>query len=91
MIEEINLASSSLTKSNKAANGTDSGAGGDPLSQIVRVLNSHLAQLQQIDSGAAALQQRVNAAQKEARGLGGRAGLGGLGLDDGFMRSMGRR
>jgi nuclear pore complex protein Nup62 len=34
------------------------------LTQIVRVLNGHLAQLQWIDSSAAALQAKVAAAQK---------------------------
>lgn len=86
MIEEINLASTNLSKSNKSA--TDS----DPLSQIVRVLNSHLSQLQQIDTGAAALQQKVTLAQKEARSLGRGSGLGEDGGVDGFMRSLnGRR
>lgn len=95
MIEEINSASTSLTASSKSATvGANDGA--DPLAQIVRVLNSHLSQLQQIDQGANQLREKVVVAQKEARGLGGRGGLGGLGLEDGgvegFMRSLnGRR
>lgn len=92
MIEEINLASTSLTKSSKNSNTGDQ----DPLAQIVRVLNSHLAQLQTIDTGAAQLQQRVAVAQKEARGLGmgGRGGLGIAAEDagvEGFMRSLNGR
>lgn len=94
MIEEINLASTSLSASSKNANNAEGAAGADPLAQIVRVLNSHLAQLQTIDQGAAQLQQRVAVAQKEARTMGGRGGLG-LGEEggvEGFLRSLnGRR
>ncbi|MCJ1299039.1 FG-nucleoporin nsp1 [Hypocenomyce scalaris] len=85
MIEEINDASSSLSKNSKAD---------DPLSQIVRILNSHLSQLQQIDHGAAALQAKVAAAQKASKSLGSSNGFNGLGTDaaDDFYRSyMGRR
>ena len=70
MIEEINNASTNLRQTNKSANTQD------PLSQIVRVLNGHLAQLQQIDAGAASLQQKVSAAQREVRGLGRNGGVG---------------
>jgi nuclear pore complex protein Nup62 len=81
MIEEINLASSNLTKSSKTAEA-------DPLSQIVRVLNAHLGQLQQIDVGAEQLRRKVEDAQKEVRGFGGRVGdEGGV---EGFMRSLRR-
>lgn len=91
MIEEINAASSKLESTNKTSSDTAAvaAAGGDPLAQIVRVLNSHLLQLQTIDSGAAALAARVEKAQQEARGLGasgGRIGGGGQWLD-GFGRS----
>lgn len=64
------------------------------LSQVVRVLNNHLAQLQQIDQGAAALQAKVAAAQKAGQSLGPSNGLVGPSSDaaDGFYRSyMGRR
>ena len=64
------------------------------LSQVVRVLNSHLAQLQQIDQGAAALQARVAAAQKASQSVGPSNGLVGPSSDaaDGFYRSyMGRK
>ena len=64
------------------------------LSQIVRVLNGHLSQLQQIDQGAAALQAKVSAAQKASRSMGATNGMNGLGSDaaDDFYRSyMGRR
>lgn len=91
MIEEINASSSKLESTNKASSDATaaSSAAGDPLTQIVRVLNSHLQQLQTIDAGAAALAERVEKAQTEARGLGaqgGRPGGGGQWLD-GFGKS----
>lgn len=82
MIEEINDASSTLSKTGKAD---------DPLTQVVRVLNSHLTQLQQIDQGAAALQMKVQEAQRMGQSFGP---LSGPTSDaaDGFYRSyMGRR
>ncbi|KAL8989708.1 MAG: hypothetical protein Q9177_001466 [Variospora cf. flavescens] len=85
MIEEINHASSSLNKNTKPD---------DPLSQVVRVLNSHLTQLQQIDQGAAALQLKVAAAQRASQSLSPTNGLHGPSSDaaDSFYRSfMGRR
>ena len=83
MIEEINSASTNLRQSTKSANAQD------PLTQIVKVLNGHLSQLQSIDQGASALQQKVSVAQKEARGLG--RGYAGDEID-GFARSyLGRR
>lgn len=80
MIEEINAASSNLRQFNKSANAQD------PLGQIVRVLNGHLAQLQQIDVGAAALQSKVTAAQKEVRSYGRNGALGNDDVDA-FARS----
>ncbi|KAL8797016.1 MAG: hypothetical protein Q9195_000787 [Heterodermia aff. obscurata] len=85
MIEEINDASSRLNKDSKAD---------DPLSQVVRVLNSHLTQLQQIDQGAAVLKAKVSAAQKASLGMTSANGYVGPASDaaDGFYRSfMGRR
>ncbi|KAL8692155.1 MAG: hypothetical protein Q9224_004017, partial [Gallowayella concinna] len=85
MIEEINDASSSLNKNAK----TD-----DPLSQVVRVLNSHLTQLQQIDQGANALKLKVAAAQQASQSLGLTNGYNGPISDaaDSFYRSfMGKR
>ncbi|KAI9855490.1 MAG: FG-nucleoporin nsp1 [Vezdaea acicularis] len=84
MIDEINIASSSLSKNNK----TD-----DSLSQIVRVLNSHLSSLQWIDQNTSALHAKVTAAQASSQNMGSN-GFGGLGSDaaDEFMKSyMGRR
>lgn len=93
MIEGINEASTKLSTSSKKS-GTDGGE--DPLSQIVRVLNSHLAQLQVIDSGAADLGKRVERAKVEAGVAGSRLGGGGVrggeGLVEGFGQSyLGRR
>ncbi|MCJ1469567.1 FG-nucleoporin nsp1 [Pseudocyphellaria aurata] len=85
MIMEINDATSKLGKNGKAD---------DPLTHVVRVLNSHLAQLQQIDQGAAALQAKVAAAQIASQSIGSSNGLVGPSSDaaDGFYRSyMGRR
>lgn len=104
MITEINDASSKLSKNSK----TDDPVSFDgdsmqisfaytnslQLSQVVRVLNSHLAQLQQIDQGAAALQAKVTAAQKAGQSIGPSNGHAGPSSDsaDGFYRSyMGRR
>ncbi|KAK4170254.1 Nsp1-like C-terminal region-domain-containing protein [Cladorrhinum sp. PSN259] len=61
MIKEINDMSGTLSKGNKPD---------DPLSQIVRVLNGHLSQLQWIDTNAAELQAKVTAAQKITGNMG---------------------
>lgn len=101
MIDAINETSSNLSKNNK----TDDPVSTlilDPdsmiltimqLSHIVRVLNSHLAQLQWIDQNAELLQQKVAAAQKLGQGLASN-GIGGPESDaaDHFLRSyMSRR
>ncbi|KAK9775802.1 putative Nsp1-like C-terminal region-domain-containing protein [Seiridium cardinale] len=84
MIKEINDISGTLSKGNKPD---------DPLSQIVRVLNNHLTQLQWIDTNAAALQAKVNAAQKAGATVGNH--YGGVEQDaaESFYRSYlgGRR
>jgi nuclear pore complex protein Nup62 len=82
MIVEINGVSADLSNTKSD----------DPLSQVVRVLNSHLSQLQQIDMGAARLQQKIDAAQKEGQ-WSGKNGHGALGSDntESFMRSYLRR
>ncbi|KAF2219489.1 Nsp1-like C-terminal region-domain-containing protein [Elsinoe ampelina] len=85
MIEEINAASANVRQSNKSANASD------PLTQIVKVLNGHLSQLQLIDQGASQLQQKVTAAQREARAIGRNGALGNDEVDA-FARSyLGRR
>jgi nuclear pore complex protein Nup62 len=60
MIKEINDMSGTLSKGSKPD---------DPLSQIVRVLNGHLSQLQWIDTNASALQAKVAAAQKASASM----------------------
>ncbi|EDN08015.1 predicted protein [Histoplasma mississippiense (nom. inval.)] len=55
MIEEVNSASSTLSKTTKAD---------EPISQIVRILNSHLSQLQLIDQGTANLHAKIAASHK---------------------------
>ncbi|KAI9817235.1 MAG: FG-nucleoporin nsp1 [Pycnora praestabilis] len=89
MIEEINSASSTLSKTSRA----DDPVSTLLLSQIVRVLNSHLSQLQMIDQGAAALQAKVAAAQKAGQSLGpnGYQGMGNDAADDFYRSFMGKR
>lgn len=83
MITEINDISGSLSKGNKPD---------DPLSQIVRVLNGHLQQLQWVDTNAAALQAKVNAAQKASNSMGSKYGNPDSDAAESFYRSyMGRR
>ena len=79
MIEEINTTSQTLSKSGKPD---------DPLTKVVRVLNSQLAQLQNIDLGAKELEKKIEKAQKDARpqGNGSWNGLGSDAADD-FYRS----
>lgn len=62
------------------------------LSQVVRVLNNHLTQLQWIDANASALQAKVTAAQKSSSNLGSHYGSGESDVAESFYRSyMGRR
>jgi len=105
MIKEINDISGSISKSGKPDDpvcvlptlrgyilATGVLTSRAQLSQIVRVLNGHLTQLQWIDTNAAALQAKVSAAQKAATNVGGHHG--GLESDaaESFYRSyMGRR
>ncbi|KAJ5960109.1 uncharacterized protein N7479_007259 [Penicillium vulpinum] len=86
MIEEVNGASSTLSKTNKAD---------EPISQIVRILNAHLSQLQVIDQGTSELQTKVTAAQKAGQTISARLGYGypnnGMGNNnsaDDFYRSF---
>lgn len=57
------------------------------------MLNSHLQQLQQIDTGAAALQAKIAAVQKEGQRIStnGYHGLGSDPADDFYRSFMGRR
>lgn len=67
------------------------------ISQIVRILNSHLSQLQVIDQGTSELQSKVSAAQKAGQSISSRLGYNSPGMGGGnaasdFYRSyMGRR
>lgn len=62
------------------------------LSQIVRVLNGHLSQLQWIDTNAAALQAKVHAAQKASGNLSNQHGGQESNAAESFYRSyIGRR
>ena len=104
MIDEVNASSAQLSSSTTTTAGGHPSSSSqqhkpdDPLAEIVRVLNGHLAQLQAIDAGAAGLQGRVGAAQKEARGLlggsssggavGGGGGMGEAAWVEGFGRSF---
>ena len=62
------------------------------LTQIVRVLNGHLSQLQWIDTNAATLQAKVAAAQKASNNIGNQQGGPESEAAESFYRSyMGRR
>ncbi|KAF2268335.1 hypothetical protein CC78DRAFT_530252 [Lojkania enalia] len=80
MIEEINTTSQTLSKTGKPD---------DPLTKVVRVLNSQLSQLQQIENGTSQLQAKINSAQKESQRVGA-SGWNGLGTDptEDFYRSF---
>lgn len=82
MIKEINDVSGTVSKGSKPD---------DPLSQIVRVLNGHLTQLQWIDTNAAALQAKVTAAQKASSQIGSQYGGPEQDNVDSFRYYMGRR
>ncbi|KAJ5888337.1 hypothetical protein N7495_008378 [Penicillium taxi] len=90
MIEEVNGASATLSKTNRAD---------EPISQIVRILNSHLSQLQVIDQGTSELQVKVAAVQKAGQSISSRLGYGytspgvggGNAADDFYRSYMGRR
>lgn len=96
MIEEINGTSQTLSKTGKPDDPVSSchfhhGLTiliGEQLTKVVRVLNTQLAQLQLIDSGASQLQDKINKAQKESQRVGAN-GWNGLGTDpsEDFYRS----
>jgi nuclear pore complex protein Nup62 len=67
----------------------------EQISQIVRILNAHLSQLQVIDQGTSDLQTKVALAQKAGQSISARLGYGynntGMGNDntaDDFYRSF---
>ncbi|PHH83642.1 hypothetical protein CDD82_6088 [Ophiocordyceps australis] len=83
MVKEINDISGTLSKGVKAE---------DPLSQIVRVLNGHLTQLQWIDTNTAALTAKVAAAHKAASAFNhNHAGIDNDAAESFYRSYMGRR
>jgi nuclear pore complex protein Nup62 len=106
MIEEVNGANASLNKNSKPDEPviihfrpririSTSLTLVMQITQIVRILNSHLTQLQAIDQGTVALQEKVSKAQKNAQNLGylnsGSHGTGGGAVEDFYRSYMGRR
>jgi len=102
MVEEVNAANTSLSKNGKADEPVRHStyeycirANHWQITQIVKILNSHLIQLQAIDQGTAALQEKVAAAQKSANSLGYSNGptnsSGGVAVQDFYRSYMGRR
>lgn len=99
MVKEINDISGTLSNSSKPEDPVSRFGSSDTqhanetqLSQIVRVLNGHLTQLQWIEVNASSLQAKVNAAQKSSNNLGSHYGGGENDAAEGFYRSyMGRR
>lgn len=103
MIEEVNAANAGLGKSSKVDEPVctslslivDVFLTHTQITQIVKILNAHLTQLQAIDQGTASLQAKVSAAQKAASGMNYlNASMNGdnRGAVDDFYRSyMGRR
>lgn len=111
MIEEVNGVSSNLSKTSKSDEPVRSQLSlayphtcffiilnltSPQISQIVRILNSHLSQLQLIDQGTATLQTKVAAAQKAGHSLGNSFGGGSYqarhhanGNASGFGQSVG--
>jgi nuclear pore complex protein Nup62 len=63
------------------------------LSQIVKVLNGHLSQLQWIDQNASTLQAKIAASQKAGYSIGsnGFTGSGDDAADDFYRSYMGKR
>lgn len=100
MVKEINDISGTLSKGAKAEDpvrtsqtlGPTSANNKIQLSQIVRVLNGHLTQLQWIDANASALQAKVTAAQKSSSTLGSHyAGVENDAAESFYRSYMGRR
>lgn len=103
MVEEVNAANASLSKSGKAdepvsiygEEGVSTGLTTFQITQIVKILNSHLLQLQAIDQGTVALQDRIAAAQKSASNVGyltsSTNGAGSAAVQDFYRSYMGRR
>ena len=104
MVEEVNAANASLSKNGKGDEPVSNTSSSQSLfktdksqiTQIVKILNSHLVQLQAIDQGTQALQEKVVTAQKAASQLGylngsSLNGSGGAAVQDFYRSYMGRR
>lgn len=102
MVKEINDISGTLSKGakpedpvsrqNHTLTAARNANAQEQLSQIVRVLNGHLTQLQWIDANASALQSKVAAAHKSSSNLGSTLSVTDSDAAEGFYRSyMGRR
>lgn len=103
MVDEVNAANASLSKNGKADEPVRStwlsmmitSLTSAQITQIVKILNSHLMQLQAIDQGTVTLQEKVAAAQKTASTLGylngSTTGNGGAAVQDFYRSYMGRR
>ena len=102
MVEEVNAANASLSKNGKGDEPVrntkylqnEYKLTNIQITQIVRILNTHLSQLQNIDHGTAELQKKVAEAQKAANGLGYLNGANGeakSAVDDFYRSYMGRR
>jgi nuclear pore complex protein Nup62 len=102
MVGEINAANSSLSRNGKQdepvcvhVTWKVPKANIQQITQIVRILNSHLTQLKAIDDGAATLNAKVEKAQKSLGSLaysnGGMNGNGTAAVDDFYKSYLGRR
>lgn len=102
MVAEINAANSALSRGGKVDEPVCertfccvNEAKVKQITQIVRILNSHLTQLKTIDDGAAALNAKVEKAQKSIGSMGssngGMNGNGTTAVDDFYKSYLGRR
>ena len=102
MVGEINAANSLLSRNGKQDEPVckcrvvkDAKANGKQITQIVKILNSHLTQLKVIDDGAAALNAKVEKAQKSLGNLaysnGSMNANGAAAVDDFYKSYLGKR
>lgn len=104
MVEEVNAANASLSRNGKGDEPVSvavwhpaiSETNEIQITQIVKILNSHLVQLQTIDQGTQALQEKIATAQKAASQLGylngsSLSGNSGAAVQDFYRSYMGRR
>lgn len=106
MVKEINEVSGTLSKTTRAEDPVSfratshlrysalyiANVSTHKVSQIVKVLNGHLSQIQWIDTNTAALQAKIAAAEKANGSLGGQQGIAENDAAESFYRSyMGRK